>query len=304
MKSNLPLVTVGIPIYNEAKYIRAAIHSALSQTFVPIEIIISDNCSTDHSVEIVEELAALDNRIKLHRQHQNIGPIANFKYLLANAKTKYFMWLGAHDLLAETFIDNAVQKLEANAEVVEVYPLMGQIIHEEKVDDFSQDDFFVASDKISDRILKIINNSNTGSATHGLFRTEILQSVYLDIDLNGGDMYFFLKAAVYGRLVPSDKIGYYLKEARPDETFEQQEARYLKFGFSPNWRLIHSMYPFEVISNVTSLNLNEKLELLAKARLAMFRFRGNSWGQIIKYHLKQFKLKVSILAIFCKIKGL
>lgn len=303
MSTQNPLVTIGIPIYNEEKYIEAALNSAMLQSFKNIRIVVSDNCSSDSSVQIVESIAAKDPRIALVRQQSNIGPIANFKILLEQAQTKYFMWLGAHDLLAETFVENAIQKLESNPTIVEVYPLMGQIIGNEKVDDYSQDNFYTESSGISERMLQIINNANTGSATHGLFRTSVLKKVYLDIDLNGGDLYFFLKAATFGLLVPGDSIGYYLKEARPNETIEEQELRYAKFGFRSNWREIHSMYPFEVISGISTLTFQEKLELLSKARIAMYRFRGNSWGQIIRYHLKKFEPRTSFLALMCRMKG-
>jgi glycosyltransferase involved in cell wall biosynthesis len=304
MSFNSTLVTIGIPLYNEEKYIIDAVSSAIAQTYQNFKIVISDNNSSDKSYEVAQSFAAKDDRVTVVRQKENIGPIANFKYLLRNAETKYFIWLGAHDLLAPTFIEDAINKLEQNEAIIEVYPLMGQIIHNQKVDDYSQDNFYSNSKDISERIIKVIDNSNMGTATHGVFRTDVLKNVYLNIDINGGDLLFFLSAATYGLLVPSDKIGYYLKEARPNETEEEQNARYIRFGFKSNWRLIHSMYPFEIISNLSTINLNEKLDLLSKARLAMFRFKGNSWGQIILYHMKQFKFKVAFYTLHCKLKGL
>lgn len=79
----------------------------------------------------------------------------------------------------------------------------------------------------------------------------------------------------------------------------------MKFGFKSNWRLIHSMYPYEpIISNLSSLSLKDRFDLPAKARVSMFSFQGNSWVQIVSYHLKHFNLKVSIFVVICKIKGI
>lgn len=68
---NLPFVTIGIPVYNEEKFVAETILSALNQTYKNIRIIISDNCSTDRTFEIAAKYAQVDGRIKLIR-HEKI----------------------------------------------------------------------------------------------------------------------------------------------------------------------------------------------------------------------------------------
>ena len=66
------LVTIGIPVYNEENYLAETIESAINQTYQTIQIIISDNCSTDRSFEIAQKYAEQDSRILLVRQEKNI----------------------------------------------------------------------------------------------------------------------------------------------------------------------------------------------------------------------------------------
>lgn len=95
-KKHIPKVSIGMPVYNGEKFIRGALDSLLVQTFTDFELIISDNASTDNTERICQEYAAKDNRIRYVRQLKNVGPVANFKYVLDEAVGVYFMW-AAHD---------------------------------------------------------------------------------------------------------------------------------------------------------------------------------------------------------------
>lgn len=110
-----PQVSIGMPVYNGAKFIREALDSLLAQTFIDFELIISDNASTDGTEAICREYAAEDQRIRYVRQAQNLGAAANFKYVLDEAVGEYFMW-AAHDdrrhpialkRMIETFNENS-----------------------------------------------------------------------------------------------------------------------------------------------------------------------------------------------------
>jgi glycosyltransferase involved in cell wall biosynthesis len=111
-KSESPLVTVGIPVYNDEKYVAIAIGDILAQTYQNIEIVISDNCSTDGTGDICWGYASKDARIRYVRQEYNLGPLGNFKYLLNRASGEYFMWAASDDRWHPDFISNLVESLE------------------------------------------------------------------------------------------------------------------------------------------------------------------------------------------------
>lgn len=94
-----PRVSVGMPVYNGAPMLDTAIRGILAQTFTDFELIISDNGSTDETAEICARYAD-DPRVRYVRQPENLGPSANFRYVLDVARAPYFMW-AAHDDLRE-----------------------------------------------------------------------------------------------------------------------------------------------------------------------------------------------------------
>ncbi|MEO1673070.1 MAG: glycosyltransferase, partial [Cyanobacteria bacterium J06631_2] len=78
MNKNNPLVSIGMPVYNGANFIREALDSILSQTFDNFELVICDNASIDETEKICREYASKDSRIHYHRSQQNLGATWNF----------------------------------------------------------------------------------------------------------------------------------------------------------------------------------------------------------------------------------
>jgi glycosyltransferase involved in cell wall biosynthesis len=113
-----PLVSIGIPVYNGEKTIDSCIKSVLNQTYGNIEIIISDNCSSDSTAAICRDFANLDSRITFVVQDENIGPVANFDFVLSRSTGTYFMWLAADDFKSQDFIEVNLDFLQKNLEYV------------------------------------------------------------------------------------------------------------------------------------------------------------------------------------------
>jgi len=103
-----PLVTVGIPTYNRADgFLRECLESVLSQTYKNLEILVSDNASTDNTEEIV--LGYNDDRIRYIKQEKNLGPLNNMSYCLEAATGNYFQMLHDDDLIDPEFIEKCME---------------------------------------------------------------------------------------------------------------------------------------------------------------------------------------------------
>lgn len=128
--SSQPLVSICIPVYNGEKFIDETVKDCLNQTYKNIEIIFSDNCSTDRTVEMIKSYN--DPRIKIFSNYTNIGLLANFKKVFTYATGKYMSFLGADDGMEPTCIEKAVNILEApeNKDIVLVNTYI-QIINDE-----------------------------------------------------------------------------------------------------------------------------------------------------------------------------
>src|SRR5690242_5362454 len=89
-------VTIGLPVYNGADHLALALDSLLAQDYAAIEVIISDNASTDGTRALCEAYTRRDPRVRYTRNDTNIGPNANFLRVLELASCDHFMW-AAHD---------------------------------------------------------------------------------------------------------------------------------------------------------------------------------------------------------------
>jgi glycosyltransferase involved in cell wall biosynthesis len=96
---NRPLVTFALFAYNQEKYIREAIEGAFAQTYSPLEIILSDDCSSDRTFEIMEEMAREyrgPHFVKVRRNAQNVGTIDHL-LTVARLATGVLMVVAAGD---------------------------------------------------------------------------------------------------------------------------------------------------------------------------------------------------------------
>jgi glycosyltransferase involved in cell wall biosynthesis len=79
IKTSTPMVTIGIPTYNRARgYLREALESALAQSYSNLEIVVSDNGSTDNTQSVVRSYA--NPRIRFFRQQPPVTPNDNFNF--------------------------------------------------------------------------------------------------------------------------------------------------------------------------------------------------------------------------------
>lgn len=107
-----PLVTVGVPVRNGASMLAAALETVVRQTWSHLEIIISDNGSTDGTAEICQRFAAADPRIRYHRQERFLSAFENFEFVLQQAQGEFFLWAAYDDLRSENFVEVLVAGLQ------------------------------------------------------------------------------------------------------------------------------------------------------------------------------------------------
>ncbi|NMG06418.1 glycosyltransferase family 2 protein [Brasilonema sp. UFV-L1] len=110
-----PLVSIITPTYNRPEYLKAALTSAVKQTYRNIEIIVSDNCSLENPQSIVESFE--DSRIRFFRNSTNLGMFANTMNAFKKARGKYVASLLDDDMWEEDFLEKLVPPLEKNPNI-------------------------------------------------------------------------------------------------------------------------------------------------------------------------------------------
>jgi predicted O-linked N-acetylglucosamine transferase (SPINDLY family)/glycosyltransferase involved in cell wall biosynthesis/predicted O-methyltransferase YrrM len=160
--SSLPLVSICIPLYNKIQYIERTIKMALSQTYTNIEVIISDNASTDGSESIAKYYESIDSRVKYYRLENTIPGHTNWQYTIRLAQGEFVHLLCADEWIESNFIEEMIQPLLMDSSldftVCQVKPLY----------DFDPDPGFVMKtedffNKINDYNQRILNPTNSSN---------------------------------------------------------------------------------------------------------------------------------------------
>ena len=125
---NKPLVSVCIPTYNSAKYLRQCLDSIAEQSYANYEVIISDNCSSDDTVSIIDEYVRKYG-FKLYRNEANIGAGLNFIKLVKLAQGDYVAIYHSDDIYDATIIEHSVQVLMSD-ETIGLVGTLGDSIDE------------------------------------------------------------------------------------------------------------------------------------------------------------------------------
>lgn len=120
-------VSVCIPTYNQAQYLALAVRSAYNQTVAPSEIIIQDDCSTDNTAEILQELAKEIAVLKIIRQPKNVGISKNTDECLRRATGEFIVRLDSDDLLTPSYIEKLSALLVSHPEAAYAHGAIQEI---------------------------------------------------------------------------------------------------------------------------------------------------------------------------------
>ena len=221
-------VAIGIPFFNEEQYIAASLASALRQLelFSDLEIIVSDNCSTDQSARQVE--AALDTfpqaqgKVRLMKQPKNLGASQNFYKVLEKSDSEFFIWLGGHDKISESYISDGVEHLLGTPETAmfcgahKVMNLDGAVADKPVIYDFSQAN-------PAERYLQSVARLSNCYIFHSLFRRQMLHN-YVWKDTPSQDIIIISRWLWHGRLVQSPQCSYARRYFPPEDRKNKSQA--------------------------------------------------------------------------------
>jgi glycosyltransferase involved in cell wall biosynthesis len=204
-----PLVTIGVPAYNEGAYIREALESLLKQTYRNLEIVVADNGSTDDTAKICQEFAAKDPRIVHVRHPRNIGQNANFNHLPRVASGTYFAWASAHDFMDEDFVEKCVAALEAEPNAVLACPrTIYTDEHGNKAGEKIRNPFDVRGMPPAKRFRETMWRVDC-NIVYGMYRLSEMRKTNFFQLVPAPDRVFLSELATKGAFVPADTAKYY-----------------------------------------------------------------------------------------------
>ena len=193
-----PLVTIGLPTYNRPLGLQKCLESILQQTYSNLEIIISDNCSTDEAVDqVIKQHALKDARIKHFRQNENLGLEENFNFVFARATADYFTWVSDDDYFEVNYIAECIHFLQSNPGFV----LCSGIAKYYSGNDFLFNEKMFKVDQRTPfaRLFNYFSKAGKNGNFYGVFCNHLLRGKPIGIHI-GCDWSFMAKMAILGKL--------------------------------------------------------------------------------------------------------
>jgi glycosyltransferase involved in cell wall biosynthesis len=230
-----PLVSIGMFVYNEARFIRHSLAALLSQDYPNLEIIISDNCSTDDTAAICSELTKNDSRVRLINQLSNIGAANNSVLVLNEARGKYFMWASGHDLWSSNSVSECVKALEAYPTAAIAYAQSSWVDADgapigKRVAEYDTRGL----DPISRFFTVYWGNLHP---VLGVFRMQYLKEVRRIFSCVGSDQLLLAELSLRGDFIHVKSAIWWRREFRNEKSYSQKLSRYSgnEFKLTDNW---------------------------------------------------------------------
>jgi glycosyltransferase involved in cell wall biosynthesis len=183
-----PRLTIGIPVYNGVNTIKETLDCCAKLSGDLIQVVVSDNCSTDGTFALVQSVSERCPNISVFRHEQNVGAANNFKFLLDGCRTEYFMWLGADDVCAPSLNLAAVERLfqqYPQAMAVSPFAMVGEV--DAQVPDRGNRSLVNSR---AENTLSFLLRPGVNSRFYSIYRTERLRNLFARMSGLGNEGYF------------------------------------------------------------------------------------------------------------------
>jgi len=199
------LVSIGIPTFNRAATLERALRSALDQTHRRLEVVVSDQASSDGTEALCRALAAEDDRIRYLRHATNAGgSTANFNLLGRELRGEYAMLLADDDWLDPAYVERCLAELEADPCCAVAYGRACYFDGERHVADGVVHDH--REDDPAARVRAYFRTVDDNGVMYGLMRGEVLRAALPMPNALGNDWLLMGRVATRGTIATLDDV--------------------------------------------------------------------------------------------------
>jgi glycosyltransferase involved in cell wall biosynthesis len=141
-----PMITIGIPTYNRVSLLKGCVESALAQSYPNVEVVVSDNASTDDTLAFLQSIG--HPRLRVLTNPTNVGAIANFDKCIREARGEYLVIACDDNVLDPAFLEKCVRLVRLEPGIPIVLAAYDVLV----VDEFGQNERRVIPAKISRKL--------------------------------------------------------------------------------------------------------------------------------------------------------
>lgn len=263
-----PLVTIGMPIYNEARFLESSLASLLAQDYMNIQILISDNASTDESGRIGVQIAKTDARVMYSRTDENIGSAANFRRVAEMADGKYFMWAAGHDEWSSNLVSDSVAALESSEGASLAFATSYWIDETGKRVDRDTDYPDTRGMSLYSRFFTVFWGNM--HPVLGVMRLENLRRTRSIQSFAGADLVLLSDMILMGDFVHAPNAWWHRRDVRLKESHSERMKRYTSKEYGQATSRLDRVFPLlRLPVGLVSTVWNAPLSWLQKARLLL-----------------------------------
>jgi glycosyltransferase involved in cell wall biosynthesis len=275
--SGTPILSVGVPVYNGERYLRATLDSILAQTVSDLELIISDNASTDGTEAICRGYAEADPRIRYTRLDSNIGAARNYARVFALASGDFFKWNNADDPIGPTFVERCLEVLRRDPGVVMAYPKT-RLIDDTgaAIADFD-DNLHLMSDAPSRRFMQVMEVRGLSNAMYGVVRREVMARTRLMGSFIGSDWVFVAELALHGRFYEVPEVLFFRRMHADSFTSQQGSVSKLIEFYNPQSRRTVELYRWRNQLEYARTILRSPMPLIERSRALIYLLKTTVW---------------------------
>jgi glycosyltransferase involved in cell wall biosynthesis len=292
-----PLVSIGIPVFNGENYLVDAIESVLKQTVTDLEVVISDNASTDGTESICRHYASVDPRVVYWRQEHNLGAAPNYNRTFELARGRYFKWLAHDDRMEPTYLARTIECLEADPGAVLCNTVIDFIdMQGSKIAVYDSVLAEAEGRGPAERFELFVLRSHTCADVFGVTRRSALEGTLLHASFHGADRALLAQLALRGRLI---QIREHLNQMR------EHPARYTRRVATAKQRLAWHDATRAGGINLPTLRLyNEYLRMVRRAELTSSE-RRRCIGVLTRWWLVNWNaVRVAVDAVAIVVPGI
>jgi glycosyltransferase involved in cell wall biosynthesis len=229
--SGVPRVTIGVPVYNGAETLEPALRSLQAQTFTDLEILVSDNASTDATPDVMARLAAEDPRIRYVRQDTNIGANGNYSFVAREARGEFLKWASASDWCAPTLVARCLEALLADPGAVLAAPRTRLFVGDPSDGQDYEWDLALLAERPLDRLKDWLDRGRLNNAFNGLIRLDALRRTGLIPPYMGADVVLMGHLALLGKFLLVEERLYFRRMEVATSTALQDPAARLRHHY-------------------------------------------------------------------------
>lgn len=272
------LISIAMCTYNGERFIKEQIDSILEQTYSNFELIITDDCSSDKTIEIIQNYQENDTRIKLYQNEVNLGFVKNFEKAISLCRGEYIALADQDDIWKKDKLKTFIEKIGENVLIYSDALLIDEYSESMEKELIRPDKELISG---SNNRAFLLENCVSGNTL--MFKKALVNYILpIPEDVSFHDIWIAFVASTYGSIIFTDEpMTYYRRYAEQvtKKRVKDYESFFDRFEKKKKLKLKHAKVAVKDLNTFLSLEIlkNEETKEIIEMLIKHFENYENSY---------------------------